>query len=145
MSPKELVRRFYGELINRPDLAAIEKQLPDFIAADYLDHNAPDARGPAGYLGHLRALRTTFPDFRLEVLDLIAEGEWVACRVRGRGTHRGDFLGLKATGRHIDVRGINFDRVVDGRIAEHYGEADTFGMLLAMGLTVPPALARSAR
>ena len=140
MTPHELVRRFYGELINLPDLAAIEKQLPDFIAADYLDHNAPDARGPAGYLAHLRALRNTFPDFRLEVLELIAEGEWVACRVRGGGTHRGEFLGLPPTGKRIEVRGINFDRIANGRIAEHYGEADTFGMLLAMGLTAPPGL-----
>ena len=145
MTPHELVRRFYGELINLPDLAAIEARLPDFLATDYLDHNAPDVRGPAGYLMHLRALRQTFPDFRLEVLDVIAEGEWVACRVRGAGTHRGEFLGLLPTGKRIEVRGINFDRVADGQITEHYGEADTFGMLLAMGLTAPPGLSNSAK
>ena len=106
---RDLVRRFYGKAINLADLEEVEARLPNFIAPDYLDHNSPDARGPAGYLEHLRALRNTFPDFQLEVLEVIAEGEWVACRVRGGGTHR-----------------------------EHYGEADTFGMLLAMGLKAPP-------
>jgi predicted ester cyclase len=129
----------------RPDLASIETRLPDFLAPDYQDHNSPDTRGPAGYLAHLRAIRQTFPDFQLEVLEVIAERDFVACRVRGAGTHRGEFLGLAPTGKRIEVRGINFDRIADGRIAEHWGEADTFGMVLAMGLRGPPGLSSPVR
>src|ERR1051325_10584317 len=96
---RDLVRRFYGEVINLADLKEVEARLPNFLAPDYLDHNSPDARGPAGYVAHLRAVRTTFPDFHLEVIEVIAEREWVACRVRGAGTHHGEFLGLQPTGR----------------------------------------------
>jgi len=139
----QLIRRFYGEIINLADLDAVEAELPAFIAADYVDHNSPEGpRGPSGYMAHLRALRNTFPDFQCEVVDIIAERDRVASRVRGLGTHLGEFLGLKPTNKRVDVRGINVDRIENGRIAEHWGEADTLGMLLAMGLAPPPALAR---
>lgn len=140
---KALVRRFYGEVINEKDLTRIEAQLPQYIAPDYLDHNSTEtARGPEAYLQHLKALRRTFPDFQLQVLDVVAEGDLVVCRVSGSGTHMGEFLGLRPTGRRVQVHGMNFDRVQNGRIAEHWGEADTFGMLLEMGMEPPPGLRR---
>jgi predicted ester cyclase len=66
--------------------------------------------------------------------EVIAEGEWVAVRVTGEGTHLGEWLGIEPSGRRIQLRGLNLDRVVNGRIVEHWGEADTVGMLLQMGV-----------
>ena len=54
-------------------------------------------------------------------------------RVVGDG-HLGEWLGIKPTGKRIQLRGINLDRVQAGRIVEHWGEADTIGMLMQMGL-----------
>ena len=64
----------------------------------------------------------------------MAEGEWVAVRVTAEGTHTGEWMGIPATGKKIYLKGINLDRVVDGLIVEHYGEADTVAMLMQMGL-----------
>ena len=66
--------------------------------------------------------------------EVIAEGEWVAARVSARGTHLGGWMGIKATGKVVKLRGINLDRIVGGRIVEHWGEADTVGMLMQMGV-----------
>ena len=52
----------------------------------------------------------------------------------GSGTHLGEWMGIKPTGREVRLKGINIDRVEGGRIAEHWGEADTIGMLVQMGV-----------
>jgi predicted ester cyclase len=61
--------------------------------------------------GHLQALRTTFPDFRIQVHEVVAEGDWVACRITAEGTHLDTWQGIQPTGRRIHLRGINLDRV----------------------------------
>lgn len=63
----------------------------------------------------------------------VAEGEWVVTRVTGRGTHLGAWLGMRPTGKAVEITGVNIDRVVNGRIVEHGGVADLLGPLLAMG------------
>ena len=63
----------------------------------------------------------------------IAEGEWVATRITARGTHSGEWLGIAPTGRSVAFSGVNWDRVVDGRIVEHGGAANMLGPLLEIG------------
>jgi len=112
------------------------RDIPKYIADSYIDHNAPpgSGTGPTWVEAHLRAIRHTFPDFTLRMHEVIAEDEWVAVRVTGEGTHLGEWLGIEPSGRRIQLRGLNLDRVVNGRIVEHWGEADTVGMLLQMGV-----------
>lgn len=129
---KTVVRRFYTEVVAGGDLTNLE----DLIAAGYVDHTAgPQAgRGPTVVRAHLEAIRTTFPDFTLQIEDMVAEGDRVVTRVTGRGTHGGSWQGIPPTGRVIEVRGINIDRLEGGKIVEHWGEADTVGMLWQMGV-----------
>jgi predicted ester cyclase len=128
---KALVRRFYDEVVSAGDLSRVE----EFIASEYLDHDAEDAvRGPSVLRAHIEALRRTFPDFNLQIDDIIVEGDKVVTRVSGHGTHRGEWMGICPTGAIIRVKGMNIDRIEHGRIVEHWGEADTFGMLRQMGV-----------
>ena len=83
---------------------------------------------------HLEGLRRTFPDFQLRIEQMIAEDDLVVTRVTARGTHTGVWLDIKPTGAEIQLHGINIDRVEVGLIAEHWGEADTVGMLEQMGV-----------
>jgi predicted ester cyclase len=76
----------------------------------------------------------TLPDFTIQIEDIFAEGDHGITRVMGRGTHLGEWMGIKPTGREVRLRGINIDRVDRRRIAEHWGEADTIGMLAQMGV-----------
>lgn len=79
---KAVVRRFYTELFR--DLASAE----ECISPDYVDHNNADAgHGPNALRSHVASLLHTFPDFTIEIEDLLAEGDRVVTRVTGRGTH----------------------------------------------------------
>lgn len=132
MSPtagKEFIRRFYGDMFR--DVAAAERR----IGPDYVDHNNEDAgRGPAVFRAHVEAVLGTFPDFSLTIEDMIAEGDKVVTRVAARGTHGGTWRGIAPSGNVVRVKGINIDRIAGGRIVEHWGEADTVGMLIQMGV-----------
>lgn len=131
-SNKAIVRAFTERVVGGEHY----DEIPQFISDAYVDHNAP-ADGPRGWSAveqHLRALRVTFPDFAIQVHELIAERDWVAYRVVAAGTHLGIWQGIEPTGKRIHLRGINFDRMSEGRIVEHWGEADTVGMLIQMGV-----------
>lgn len=128
---KTVIRRFYIEVIGTGDLSRVE----EFIGPNYLDHNAEGAgRGPSVVRAHVEALRRTFPDFHLQVDEIIGEGDKIVTRVSGRGTHKGEWMGIRPTGAVVRVKGINIDRIAGERIVEHWGEADTVGMLRQMGV-----------
>jgi predicted ester cyclase len=128
---KQLIRRFYAEVVSGRDYS----DLDSFVASDYVDHNAAEGgRGPEVVRAHLEAIRTTLPVFAIQIEDIFAEGDYGITRVTGYGTQLGEWMGIKPTGREIRSKGINIDRVERGRIAEHWGEADTIGMLVQMGV-----------
>ena len=129
---KQIVLDFYRQVMSEGKIELAER----FISPAYKDHNAPPhaAVGVAGLLAHLNGIRKTFPDFKMQCHEAVAEGEWVALRVTAEGTHSGEWMGIQPTGKKIFLKGINLDRVVDGLIVEHYGEADTVSMLVQMGL-----------
>ena len=74
----------------------------------------------AGLKKQLDILRAAFPGFSVRVEDQVAEGEKVATRITVTGTHRGDFLGVPATGKQCSVGAIMIDRVVGGKLVEHW-------------------------
>jgi len=128
---KQLIRRFYTQVVGGGDYS----DLDSFVAADYVDHNAAEGgRGPEVVRTHLEAIRRTLPDFRVQIEDIFAERDYVITRVTGSGTHLGEWMGIEPTGREVRLKGINIDRVELGRIVEHWGEADTIGMLVQMGV-----------
>ncbi len=74
--------------------------------------------GPRGIGRYVTAYRAAFPDIRVTVEDQLAEDDKVATRWTARGTHLGEFLGLSPTGDGVTVSGIEFDRIIAGRIDE---------------------------
>jgi predicted ester cyclase len=78
--------------------------------------------------------RQAFPDLRVSVEDLIAEGDRVAARLRVRGTHLGELDGIAPTGRRVDCTGIVISRIEEGKIAEDWANFDDLGMMQQLGL-----------
>jgi len=132
---KALVRRYYEEVVT----TGAEIAVPEFISPDYVEvhDNKRYAMGLEGAREHIRGVRRTYPDLRLTVEQQIAEGEWVVSRVTMRGTHRGEWQGIKPTGKVVEVTAVNVDRVVGGRIVEHGGAANLLGPLMEIGAVVP--------
>src|SRR5215211_2245590 len=82
--------------------------------------------------------RQAFPDLRVTVEDLIAEGDRVAAHLRFRGTHLGELDGIAPTGRRVDCTGIVVSRIEEGKIAEDWANFDDLGMMQQLGLIPEP-------
>ena len=79
-----------------------------------------------------------FPDMRLVVEDVVAQGDRVAVRWTFHGTHHGEFFGNPPTGMPVTMSAIEINRLVDGKIAEHWVALDQLGMLQQVGAIPAP-------
>jgi steroid delta-isomerase-like uncharacterized protein len=129
---RKLFARWFEEMWNRKNYdVAYELVHPAFVA-----HGAggQDVRqGPVGVIGQAQAWHTAFPDGRMTVDELITEGEMASIRITFRGTHLGPFEEIPPTGKRVETTFIRLLRVVDGMIAEGWGEPDRLGMLQQIG------------
>lgn len=82
----------------------------------------------------LPAFRTAFPDMRITVGAMVADGDTVAYRATWTATHRGEFTGIPATGKRVTVTGTYIDQIINGKIARHEGDWDQLGMLQQLGV-----------
>lgn len=80
---------------------------------------------------------TAFPDLSAEIHELVADDEWVLCRVEYRGTHEGEFWGLEPTGTEIDVQEHVSYRIEDGDIVEMQYTLDNTALMRQLGLELP--------
>jgi len=124
---KQVMNRFV-EFIN----TASEKLAEELISSKaifYVPGSPEPMRGPAGYLAIIRMMRGGFPDIQWTLEEMVAEGDKVAARFTMRGTHRGTFFGVPATGKPIEVKAMNFYRFAEGQIIEEYGMPDMLELL----------------
>jgi len=77
-----------------------------------------------GLKEHIRIAEAGFPEYELIPSLLVAEGDLVAARCTFRGVHKGEFAGVKPTGRRVSADLMIFYRMRDGRIAEHWMQMD---------------------
>lgn len=93
-----------------------------------------------GMKGLFRQMWTSFPDIRVDLHHLIAEGDVVAGHFRVSGTHEGEFLGAPPTGSRIEIEAMSFFRFgPDGKIAGRWTRLDDVGLLTQLGLMPAPA------
>ena len=133
---KAIARRGY-EAINQNNLDALD----EVAAPDLTDHDPAPGQAPGleGVKQWFSSMHTAFPDFRMNVEDMIAEGDKVVARVRMSGTHQGEFMGIDATGNRVTITGIDILRVnADGKIVEHWGNFDDLGMMQQLGVVPSP-------
>lgn len=129
---KALVRRAIAYNHGTADEAR-EIFTPDFVA--YMPGQPPmDRAAMEHFIGDFAA---GFPDYSFEIHDQIAQGDTVFNRITWRGVHRGEFVGIPATGRQIELRGINLFKVKNGRVVVQRAELDFLGLLQQIG-AIPP-------
>lgn len=129
---RELVRRWIYEGWNED---ANERVMQEVFAEDWIDGD--DDAGPHGYEGiraFVRTYRTAFPDVRIEILQLVADDEYVGFRWAASGTHTGSLFGLQATGRRVAFTGHTLHRVEGGRMKESWVQTDTVSLLRQLGI-----------
>jgi steroid delta-isomerase-like uncharacterized protein len=134
---KAIVRQQEEELFTQGNLdAADEVYAPDYVGHD--PSNSEEVRGLEAAKRAASDYRQAFPDLRVTVEDLIAEGDRVAARLRFRGTHLGELDGIAPTGRRVDCTGIVISRIEEGKIAEDWANFDDLGMMRQLGLIPKP-------
>ena len=113
---KQFMAHFVEEVLNKKNLNAIDH----IVAEDFLEHIPFPGQGPGreGLRDIIVVFITAFPDLHWNIEEQIAEGEKVVTRFTMTGTHQGDFMGIPATGRSINVWGIVIDVVRNGLFSE---------------------------
>jgi predicted ester cyclase len=125
-TPRDLVERFYHEVWNRADERAARDILdPDFRFRASL---GPELRGPDGFIVYLRAVHAAVGNFTCTIEDLVATPDRAAAKMAFRGTHRGTFFGVAATGRDVHWSGAAFFTIGGGRITELWVLGDIDGL-----------------
>lgn len=87
-----------------------------------------------GLFQHVEMFEKGFPQYRLKADDIIEQGSKVVVRARFFGTHDGDFNGIPATGRSVELPFIIIYRFEGGKIAEHWLEANHLALLAQLGV-----------
>jgi steroid delta-isomerase-like uncharacterized protein len=112
----------------------------EICTSDYQLHFAGDPK-PMSLEEHIQANRSmpeAFPDFRHTIEDIVAQGDKAVFRATLRGTHKGIFMGIPATGKEFQYTAMGLARFKDGKIAEMWMVADFLGLLQQLGMELRP-------
>jgi steroid delta-isomerase-like uncharacterized protein len=139
---KSLARRAMEELWTKGNLDAVDQLYSESCVFHDLG-NPEDIRGREGLKQFARMYRTACPDLKCTVEDVVAEGDKVALRWVSRGTHKGDLAGTAPTGKQVIFRGIQMQRISNGKIEEEWAGFNTLGALQEIGAV--PRLGEPAR
>ncbi len=132
---KALVRRLFEEGINKGNERVIEELVaPNFATRE----ESMRTVGVEGFKEMVAAFRTAFPDARMTIEDVIAEGNKVITWAYFTGTHRGPLEGIPPTGKQVKVKDVDLYRIEKGKIVESSTTFDRLGMLKQLGIISVP-------
>ncbi|UGS36077.1 ester cyclase [Capillimicrobium parvum] len=134
---KAVSRRWVDVFNERDDAGEADVRAPDYVAHAPVSLE-PVALDSEAWMRFLAGFLEAFPDLQLRVEDAVGEGDLVAQRIRFEGTHTGEFQGLPPTHRKVTFSGLELNRFVDGRVAEHWFQMDALSLLQQLGLVVVP-------
>jgi steroid delta-isomerase-like uncharacterized protein len=134
----ELMRRWFQEVWNDGRIQTIYDLLaPDAIGIGQLEDGSP-LHGPAGFLPLVERLRGAFPDMKIVVEDAFGAEDKVVTRWSATMTHRGDHLGMPATGNPVRITGTTITRIRNHQIVEGWDNWDQLAMLKQIGVYESP-------
>ncbi len=135
---KTVVRRLVEDLFNTGNLELAD----EVLTADYADHSPshPDLPGLENVKRAVREWRAAFPDTLNVINDMVAEGDKVAVRWTTHATHRGEFMGIAATGNRIAVTSFGIFRLAGGKIVESWDTFNVVEMMQQLGVDRLPGL-----
>ena len=133
---KQVVRRIWSELVNGERVGSLE----ELVSHDFVDHTPLPGLSPdlEGLQTRLTVLHHAFPDFQSKILDVTAEDDKVVVLVSSSGTHLNSFLGEVPSQKRWQIMEIHILRLAEGKLVEHWGIPDFFGMLEQLGMVDAP-------
>jgi steroid delta-isomerase-like uncharacterized protein len=130
----QLIRRWFQEVWNEGKKETIDALLaPDGIGIGELENGLP-LRGPQEFAPFVERIRGAFPDIKIVIDDIFGADDKVVVRWSATMTHRGDHLGMPATGKAVKMTGITIARIANNQIVEGWDNWDQLGMLKQIGV-----------
>jgi predicted ester cyclase len=114
----------------------MEMTTPDY--ALYSPSGNPYPRSREDEVENVKIVWKSFPDMSLSIEELIAVGDKIITRCVIRGTQEGEFMGIPATGKKIDISGIIISRIENGKLVEEWREMDTLRCMFQLGMDLKP-------
>src|SRR5712691_6191810 len=139
---KRIVRDFIEPAFNQHQT----DRVADILTADMKWNGGTlgTVEGRDNFVGLVGAIVSALPDLRNVEQDIIAERDIVSVRAVVEGTHKGDLLGIPASGRHVRLDAVDVYRVADGKIAEEWAADDLLAFVYGVGAYTPPWLAQKS-
>lgn len=127
---KLVVRRFIDEVFVRGDAEAVDALAdPDFVPHSW----GAMKPGTASLKEAVKRVSAGLSDVSMKIEDMIAEGDKVAVRLTAHATHRGEFMGMPATGKSYTISETHIFTVKNGKVTEHWRDADMLGLMKQLG------------
>ena len=137
VTPERIVRRWIEEGYNAGNLNVLEES----VAENVVMHGQPGAEGTIqgreAYVEWAAGVNKALPDQKIEIHEVVSEGNLVAARVTLTATHEGQLGDIPPTGESFVVEALALIRVEEGRIAEKWFRLDELGMLQQLGVIEP--------
>lgn len=132
---KATAKRFYEEVFNRQNVNVVD----ELCAPNFVDHTAAPGQAPGlqGLKEIMRVYFKGFPDIRVTVDEMIADGDAVATRFSGTATHKGELFGTAPTGRAITFHGIDFLHFKNGKVTDAWHQGDDVIAMMQLGVKLP--------
>ena len=132
MKSAERVKYFYETVISENQI----ERMAEFISPECCVKMG-EKLIPVGIDGmkeHIQATKQTYPDYRMKITKQFCDGDYVISEFIMEGTHKGEWIGIKPTGKRLVFIGVDIDKVIDGLIVEHGGAVNTFETLFEAGM-----------
>lgn len=135
MDNMKKIKHFYEYVTSNNLIDEISEYIADNCVVRIDDNIIPV--GIEGMKQHMIEVRKTYPDLKMTIIRQYADGDTVISEFIMEGTHLGEWLGMKPTGKKLRMTGVDIDRLVDGKIVEHGGAVNTFEALFEAGIIKP--------
>jgi len=133
-SNKNLARRFIEDHWNKFDMDVLD----EICADDFIHHDNRDDRTREEQKQRIPMLRSAFPDMKMEIADIFAEGDRVTIRWTFQATNKGSFQKLPPSGKEVNLSCISIFRIEDNKIAEIWSNWDMLDFVQQLGFTLSP-------
>jgi len=131
---KALVERLFAEAMNGRNFSILN----EILAPEFVNHSMPmPYPGPEGFKVVIEGFTTAFPDMQISLEQIIGEGDLVATAGHWTGTHRGDFMGMPATGRQVNIRFMDIWKIENGKAVGNWVQMDNLAIMQQLGVMQP--------
>jgi len=132
MKSAERIKYFYETIISENQIERMAEFISPECCVKMGEKLIPI--GIDGMKEHIKATKQTYPDYRIKIIKQFCDGDYVISEFIMEGTHKGEWIGIKPTGKRLVFTGVDIDKVIDGLIVEHGGAVNTFETLFEAGM-----------